>query len=87
MFTKNKNKWAGLKIGRQGNPLWSIPELDQGDWDPGNVSWEAACNDRMLLHADAPSSPERPAQAQGGDARALQSWKLMLPLANAVQVT
>lgn len=54
------------------------------------MSWEAACKGRMLLHADAPSSPERPAQAKGGDARALQSWKLMLPVlphANAVQVT
>ena len=87
---KTKTSGLGFRSGGRGIPCGVSRSLDQGDWDPGSVSWEAACNDRMLLHADAPSSPERPAQAQGGDARALQSWKLMLPmlpLANAVQVT
>ena len=90
VYKKTKTCGLGLRSGGRGIPCGVSQSLDQGDWDPGNVSWEAACNDRMLLHADAPSSPECPAQANGGDAHALQSWKLMLPMlphANAVQVT
>lgn len=75
--TKAKPNGPGLRSGGKGIP-WGVAQgLAQGDWDLGNVSWAEVCNDIMWLYADASSSAEHSAPAQGGSTHSLQSWKLM----------